>query len=73
LKKKKKIIENNLSNLLRKHDKLSKPYVTSNEIIMNNYDKRGVNVFEVLFENMQNVKDSRHNTKPFIGIELNID
>jgi len=73
LKKKKKIIENNLSNLLRKHDKLSKPYVTSNEIIMNNYDKRGVNVFEVLFENMQNVKDSKHNTKPFIGIELNID
>ncbi len=73
MKKKKKIIENNLSNLLRKHDKLSKPYVTSNEIIMNNYDKRGVNVFEVLFENMQNVKDSRHNTKPFIGIELNID
>lgn len=73
MKKKKKIIENNLSNLLRKHDKLSKPYVTSNEIIMNNYDKRGVNVFEVLFENMQNVKDSKHNTKPFIGIELNID
>jgi hypothetical protein len=26
-----------------------------------------------LFENMQNVKDSRHNTKPFIGIKLNID
>jgi hypothetical protein len=73
LKKKEKVIENNLSNLLGKHDKLSKPYVTSNEIIMNNYDKRGVNVFEVLFENMQNVKDSRHNTKPFIGIKLNID